>query len=388
MPPVPPRRCAVIGAGVLGASVAARLAAAGMDVTVLEGDRPGRATSRWSFAWLNSNDKAPRSYHDLNHARWASGPSWRLSWTARPGTYQAGHVELAASEAGRAELAARVQRLTEWGYPARLIDAAEAVTIEPALRLSWPQAAAAWFPEEAYVLTEPLIERLIGRAQACGATVLTGERGRVTSRPWPGAHRRRPGPRRGRDRVLRRALDHAGSGPGRPVRRGAAGARWSPGIPPVPPPPGLVVRAGPVAPDGPAHVDSHAAAGPASPRPAAWCTWRPPTPRSTCIRPVPSSSVGRASSCTAPAAPSAASSRRPSPTIRSASGRCRWTASRSSAACPAPGGSTSPSPTAASPWPPALLPGLIAAELAAGEPAAELAPYRPDRFTGTAIRTF
>ena len=69
------------------------------------------------------------------------------------------------SEAGRAELAARVQRLAEWGYPARLIDAAEAVTIEPALQLSWPQAAAAWFPEEAYLLTEPLIERLIGRAR-------------------------------------------------------------------------------------------------------------------------------------------------------------------------------------------------------------------------------
>src|SRR5580658_8283947 len=64
----PPRRCAVIGAGVLGASVAARLAAAGMSVTLLEQDQPGHAASRWSFAWLNSNDKGPRPYHDLNHA--------------------------------------------------------------------------------------------------------------------------------------------------------------------------------------------------------------------------------------------------------------------------------------------------------------------------------
>src|ERR1700722_8092842 len=106
---MPSRHCAVIGAGVLGASVAARVGAAGMDGTVLEEDRPGRATSRWSFAWLNSNDKAPRSYHDLNHAgirAWAelapelAGAAWY-----RP----VGHVELAASEAGRAELAARVQ---------------------------------------------------------------------------------------------------------------------------------------------------------------------------------------------------------------------------------------------------------------------------------------
>jgi len=64
----PVRRCVVIGAGVLGASVAARLAEAGVHVTLLEADQPGRGTSRWSFAWVNSNDKGPRPYHDLNHA--------------------------------------------------------------------------------------------------------------------------------------------------------------------------------------------------------------------------------------------------------------------------------------------------------------------------------
>src|SRR5260370_20354690 len=65
---VPPHRCVVIGAGVLGASVAAALASSGLRVTLLDPDQPGRATSRWSFAWLNSNDKTPRPYHDLNHA--------------------------------------------------------------------------------------------------------------------------------------------------------------------------------------------------------------------------------------------------------------------------------------------------------------------------------
>ncbi len=131
-------RCVVIGAGVLGASVAARLAGAGMRVTLLEADQPGRATSRWSFAWVNSNDKGPRPYHDLNHAglrAWAElapdldGAAWY-----RP----VGNLELASSDAGRAELAARVHRLTGWGYPARLIDAAEAAEIEPALRLPGP----------------------------------------------------------------------------------------------------------------------------------------------------------------------------------------------------------------------------------------------------------
>jgi glycine/D-amino acid oxidase-like deaminating enzyme len=150
------RRCVVIGAGILGASVAARLAQAGLRVTLLDQDRPGRATSRWSFAWLNSNDKAPRHYHDLNHAgirAWAElardldGDAWY-----RP----VGHLELAGTE-----LEARVRRLTGWGYPARLVDPAEATRLEPALRAP---VAGAFFPREGYLLTEPLIARLVARA--------------------------------------------------------------------------------------------------------------------------------------------------------------------------------------------------------------------------------
>ena len=167
----------VIGAGILGASVAARLASAGLRVTLLDQDQPGRATSRWSLAWLNSNDKAPRPYHDLNHAgmrAWAElAPDLEGDAWYRP----VGHIELAASGA---ELQARVRRLAEWGYPARLIDPAEATEIEPALRLPPAPAALAWFPEEGYLLTEPLIARLVADAKAHGADVLTGEPGRVT----------------------------------------------------------------------------------------------------------------------------------------------------------------------------------------------------------------
>ena len=97
----------------------------GLRVTLLDQDEPGRATSRWSFAWINSNDKGPRHYHDLNHAgisAWAElAPS---TSTAMPGTGPSGHVELATAEAA-AELEARVKRLTDWGYPARLLDPAE-----------------------------------------------------------------------------------------------------------------------------------------------------------------------------------------------------------------------------------------------------------------------
>ena len=169
----------VVGAGILGASVAARLAAVGLRVTLLDQDQPGRATSRWSFAWINSNDKGPRPYHDLNHAgirAWAElapyldGDAWY-----RP----VGHIEL-ATVGTAAELEARVKRLTGWGYPGRRVDAAEAAALEPALRVP-PDASAAYFPDEGYLLTEPLIARLVARAESHGAHVLTGEPGRVTA---------------------------------------------------------------------------------------------------------------------------------------------------------------------------------------------------------------
>ena len=93
-----PRRYVVAGAGVLGVCLTARLAAAGAEVMLLEQDQPGQAATRSSFAWLNSNDKAPRAYHDLNVAglrAWAAlaarldGAAWyrpagNLEWAVSP----------------------------------------------------------------------------------------------------------------------------------------------------------------------------------------------------------------------------------------------------------------------------------------------------------------
>ena len=248
------RRYVVIGAGILGASVAARLAGAGAPVTLLDQDQPGRAASRWSFAWLNSNDKAPRSYHDLNHAgvrAWAElapgldGEAWY-----RP----VGHVELANSDAEAAELEARVRRLTGWGYPARLIDPAEAAEIEPSLRP--PARGAAFFPGEGYILTEPLIERLVARAESHGADVLTGEPGRVTGLDaGPGAA---PRVRTADGNVLE--ADEVVCCAGRWTPALAALASPAAPVPLIPwdtpgaTAPGLVIRAGPVTPPAPVRL--------------------------------------------------------------------------------------------------------------------------------------
>jgi glycine/D-amino acid oxidase-like deaminating enzyme len=239
------RRYVVIGAGILGASVAARLASAGLQVTLLDRDRPGRATSRWSFAWLNSNEKAPRHYHDLNHAGILAWAELAPSLDGRAWYRPSGHVELAdPADPGSAELAARVSRLATWGYPARIIDPAEAARLEPALRIPAPGA---FFLREGYLLTEPLIARLVARAQSHGAEVRTGEDGRVT-RLEPGAApriRTATGAVLEADEVI------------------CCAGRWTPELAPVPlvpwripgsTAPGLIVRIGPVTPLGPARL--------------------------------------------------------------------------------------------------------------------------------------
>ena len=207
-----PRSCVVVGAGVLGVCVAARLTEAGAKVTLLEQAQPGHAATRSSFAWLNSSNKTPRAYHDLNHAgmrAWAelarsagapsaggSSPAEGPGFTAGPrpadgaghsadgAGYQAwyrpaGNLEWAAGAEAHAELTARVRRLTEWGYPATLIGAAAAAELEPALRLPPSVTEVAWFPEEGYLLTEPMVAQMTALATARGATVLTGPPARV-----------------------------------------------------------------------------------------------------------------------------------------------------------------------------------------------------------------
>jgi glycine/D-amino acid oxidase-like deaminating enzyme len=251
-----PRRCVVIGAGVLGVSVAARLAASGIEVTLAEQDQPGRAATRSSFAWLNSNDKAPRSYHELNCAGMRAWGELAAGCGGGAWYRPSGNLEWATPGDGQTRLAARVARLTGWGYPARLIDAAEAAGLEPSLRLPGAVGVIAWFPAEGYVLTGPLMAELTARAIRRGVTVLTGEPGRVTGFDIAGG--------------AVRAVRTAGGGVIPADAVVCCAGRWAPELAtlagaacPVPlvpwaapgaTAPGLVVRAGPVTPPGPVRV--------------------------------------------------------------------------------------------------------------------------------------
>jgi glycine/D-amino acid oxidase-like deaminating enzyme len=77
-----PSPVAVIGAGVIGAAVAQRLAEKGVAVVLLDRAEPGSGTTAASYAWVNANEKLPRAYFDLSVA--AMEDYRRLAWRLAP----------------------------------------------------------------------------------------------------------------------------------------------------------------------------------------------------------------------------------------------------------------------------------------------------------------
>jgi len=125
-------RVIVIGAGIMGSSIAYHMAKRGAAVTLLEKQAPASGTTRNSFAWLNSAGKGPRAYYEFNLAGvigWRRleleiGPDLPVQWggsvTWGPGT--------ADQAAERRKMLAEQERL---GYPVREVDAAEIAKLVP-----------------------------------------------------------------------------------------------------------------------------------------------------------------------------------------------------------------------------------------------------------------
>jgi glycine/D-amino acid oxidase-like deaminating enzyme len=150
------REVVVVGAGVVGASVAYHAARAGASVTLLDAGRPGAGVTVDSFAWIASNVHAGSAaalravatdeYRRLEAelpglpVTWSGSLSWRTGDSApgaRPGQ--------------------------------KIVDAATAATLEP--NLQQPPDWAMWAPDEGAVDPVGVTERLVAGARDHGAQV-------------------------------------------------------------------------------------------------------------------------------------------------------------------------------------------------------------------------
>ena len=162
-------RVAVIGAGIVGASIAYHLAKAGARVTVLERHRIATRASRGTFAWLNATwAKQPRHYHRLNQLGLAG---WQdLQGELEVPVKWGGSLEWFDSDERQALLERQIAEQVDWGEPARMVGRDELTSLEPMVQFGTVRSAA-FSPNDGAVDPVLATHMLLDRATQYGATV-------------------------------------------------------------------------------------------------------------------------------------------------------------------------------------------------------------------------
>jgi glycine/D-amino acid oxidase-like deaminating enzyme len=160
----------IVGAGIIGASIAWHLTRAGARVTILDASEPGGVATPNSFSWINSNYSFARDYFVLRHH---SMGEWRRLFAALPrlpGSLS-GSIYLPAQGLDLEEF---VTRNSAWGYRIELIDSERVKRLEPNLILASDIAAHA--PDEGAVEASEVAEHLAEAAVDEGAVLRSGVR--------------------------------------------------------------------------------------------------------------------------------------------------------------------------------------------------------------------
>ncbi len=156
-------RVAVIGAGIVGASIAYNLSKRGCDVLLIEKREPAAQASGNSFAWINASYfDMPKSYfalrtHSLNeYHRLAQDVDIPIRW--------GGSLEWYHSPDTTREIAEGVRRVQSFGAPTWMIDGERAGEIEPNLKLAADQQAV-WSSRDGAIdpagATRALVDRVV-----------------------------------------------------------------------------------------------------------------------------------------------------------------------------------------------------------------------------------
>lgn len=165
-----PERVAVIGVGIVGASVGWNLALLGAEVVLIDAAQPGEGVTNWSFSWANASNKTERrSYFELNVAGMAVYRELAEAIGPQSWWHPDGHLRWADDPAAEAKLLKTAELLAVWDYRVEVHTGAEVRRrLEPALNVR-DQVPVVFYPDEAWVHGRHLVGRLVGRAVELGA---------------------------------------------------------------------------------------------------------------------------------------------------------------------------------------------------------------------------
>jgi glycine/D-amino acid oxidase-like deaminating enzyme len=194
------QRIAVIGAGVIGSAVFARLSETGHDVTLYDKGAPGSGSSAVSFAWINSNNKTPEPYFELNRA--ALLEHTRRQHSGSRAFHQTGYYELATEQEHIERLQNKVQRLADWGYDVEVLPPEAAQLALPELASSTVQGFNAFFPQEGYCNIPAFIAECLDAGRKNGGRFILSEVLNVETTPSGVTVHERNGPSKSFDRAV------------------------------------------------------------------------------------------------------------------------------------------------------------------------------------------
>ena len=164
-------RIVIIGAGIIGASIAFHLSRRHVNLTIIDQAQPGTGASSHSFAWINATiGKEPASYHDLNRRSVDMWSRFASRLQSDIGLRWGGELRWASTEEEADELRRGVELQQQRGYACRLLNEAAFRTLEPSIK---PETfmAGALSVKDGVVEPSKVIQACLRHVQANGGTL-------------------------------------------------------------------------------------------------------------------------------------------------------------------------------------------------------------------------
>lgn len=163
----------VIGAGIIGASIALQLSRRRVPVSVLDKANPGSGASDHSFAWINaSSGKEPTAYHDLNRRSVDMWDRFARQLQTDIGLRWGGELRWATT-ADDADVVRRdVTVLHQRGHNIRLLGREECRHLEPGLQFE-DFLVGALSPNDGVVEPRKVIQACLHEMQVRGGKLKT-----------------------------------------------------------------------------------------------------------------------------------------------------------------------------------------------------------------------
>ena len=163
-------RIVVVGAGIVGSSIAYHLAKMGAEVTLIERDRPAAHASGRSFAWINASyPKKPYSYHHLSQLSLLA--YHRLETEIDIDVHWGGSLEWFASQENQKMLEQEIEIQQGYGVPVQMISGEQAHELEPNVEFD-KNASIAFSKLDGAVDAVGVVDKFLRKTISLGSEVL------------------------------------------------------------------------------------------------------------------------------------------------------------------------------------------------------------------------